>query len=133
MKRINQFEDLEIWQIAREINNLIFNLSKLRVIKSDQALNYQLNKTAGSIMDNIAEGFERNGNKEFMQFLSIAKASCGELRSQLYRVMDRKYVEHDLYALINGKCLKLGKKISSLIQYLKQSDYKGVKYFRFGH
>ena len=132
MKRINHFEDLEIWQIAREINNLIFDLSRNPEIISDNPLNYQLNKTAGSIMDNIAEGFERNGNKEFMQFLSIAKASCGELRSQLYRVLDRKYVEHDLYARINGKCLKLSKKISSLIQYLKQSNYKGVKYSRTG-
>lgn len=79
-------------------------------------------------MDTIAEGFERNGNKEFVYFLSISKGSCGETRSQLYRVLDRKYITHKEFEKLRDKTNTLGKKIGSFMNYLSKSDYKGTKF-----
>lgn len=81
MGTIQQFEDLEIWQNARGLCQDIFDIKESTPLKGDYKLYNQINGSSGSVMDNIAEGFERNGNREFIQFLSIAKASCGESRS----------------------------------------------------
>ena len=75
LSKFNSFESMEIWQLAREINKEVFSLYQNSQLKKDSALWHQMNKASGSVMDNIAEGFERNGNKEFRQFLSVAKAS----------------------------------------------------------
>lgn len=93
MATVQQFEGLHIWQLARELCSDVFVLITETKLKTDYKLKDQINGSSGSIMDNIAEGFERDGNKEFHNFLSIAKASCGETRSQLYRTFDRKYIE----------------------------------------
>lgn len=87
MVTVTRFEDLEIWNKLREICQDIFEMRERTNLKNDYKPYNQINGSSGSVMDNIAEGFERNGNKEFTQFLSIAKASCGETRSQLYRVL----------------------------------------------
>ncbi len=128
MGTIKRFEDLEIWKNARELCREIYLLREKIMVENDFKLYSQINGSSGSIMDNIAEGFERNGNKEFCQFLSIAKASCGETRSQLYRVLDRNYISKEEFFNIENKLISLSKQISGFITYLKNSELKGSKF-----
>jgi four helix bundle protein len=128
MSSIKKFEELEIWKLAREICQEVYLIRERSNLKTDFRLFEQLNGSSGSIMDNIAEGFERNGNKEFAQFLSIAKASCGETRSQLYRVLDRNYISKEEFDLQYEKLITLGKQIGGFRAYLQQSDLKGSKF-----
>ena len=128
MASINSFEELEIWQLARQQANEIFVLYQSEPFKNDWALRNQINAASGSVMDNIAEGFERSGNKEFCNFLLIAKGSNGEVRSQLFRAADRGYISNEKFKEQSEKCIVLGKKITSFIKYLKGSDKKGFRY-----
>ena len=105
MATIKQFEDLEIWQSARELCQDVFKIIKTTPLGNDYKLRDQINGSSGSIMDNIAEGFERDGKNEFRQFLSIAKGSCGETRSQLYRVFDKKYINQEKFEEIKKKTI----------------------------
>ncbi len=128
MGTVNRFEDLEIWSAARIICDDIYTLKLNSELKNDFKLYHQLNGSSGSIMDNIAEGFERNGNREFIQFLAVAKASCGESRSQLYRALDRDYLSQEDFDLLYNKLIQLSKQISSFINYLQKSDFRGTKF-----
>lgn len=128
MATITRFEDLEIWKKAREICQNIFEIRENTGLKTDYKLYDQINGSSGSTMDNIAEGFERDGNKEFAQFLSIAKASCGETRSQLYRISDRKYITEKEFDIYYNKLIALSRQISSFMKYLRESQVKGIKY-----
>ena len=128
MGTVKRFEDLEIWSAARIICDDIFSLKLNSDLKNDYKLYHQLNGSSGSIMDNIAEGFERNGNREFIQFLAVAKASCGETRSQLYRALDRNYLSQEDFDTFYNKLIQLSKQIGSFINYLQKSDYKGTKF-----
>ena len=89
---VKNFEDLEIWKDARLLTKAIYQMTKDTGFAKDFALRDQIRRASMSVMSNIAEGFERGGNQEFIQFLYVAKASCGEVRSQLYVALDQAYV-----------------------------------------
>ena len=128
MSTVSNFEDLEIWQLSRQQAVDIYQLYNQELFSKDWGLKNQINAASGSVMDNIAEGFERSGNKEFSNFLLISKGSNGEVRSQLYRAYDRKYLTIEKFQELKLKCLTLSKKITSFIKYLKDSDQKGFRY-----
>lgn len=128
MATIEKFEDLQIWQLGRDLCSDIFKLITKTKLKDDYKLKEQINGSSGSIMDNIAEGFERDGNKEFHNFLSIAKASCAETRSQLYRIFDRDYITESEFEQLKEKTTVLSKKINAFMSYLRSSEFKGNKY-----
>jgi len=125
---INNFEDLEIWKEARELSKLIFALTLKDPFNKDFRFRDQIRAASGSIMDNIAEGFDRDGRKEFIQFLSIAKGSCAETKSQSYRALDFSYISQDDFDILQGKTSQLSKKIRNFMNYLIKSDVKGSKY-----
>ena len=124
MATVNRFEDLEIWKLAREQANEVYQLTRLKDLSTDFALKDQLNKSAGSVMDNIAEGFDRYSNKEFSQFLIIAKASNAEVRSQLYRAYDRNYISEQILSSRLAFSKTIGTKIKALIDYLHSTKIK---------
>lgn len=128
MGTVTRFEDLEIWQLSRTFCRAVYDIIENTNLKTNYRLANQIDGSSGSIMDNIAEGFERNGNKEFVQFLSIAKASCGESRSQLYRILDRSFITEEKFQSLKEQAEILSKKIGAFINYLKNSDFKGSKF-----
>jgi len=128
MATITKFEDLEIWRDARKFAQNIFETYSNSILFSkDFKLREQINR-AISIMDNISEGFERNGRNEFIQFLSIAKGSAGEVKSQLYRAFDREYITQETLENLCIEADELGRKIGGFIKCLAQSDVKGSKF-----
>lgn len=128
MATIKQFEDLEIWKEARRLALEIHLISVKTELKNDFRLKSQIKSSSGSVMDNIAEGFERDGNLEFRQFLSIAKGSAGEARSQLYRLFDCGYVTQKELDELGSAYQNLSGRISNFISYLNKKDFKGIKF-----
>ncbi|MCK4678698.1 MAG: four helix bundle protein [Bacteroidales bacterium] len=128
MSTIERFEEIEAWKRARILSNEIYQITFLRNFSKDFGLKDQITRASGSVMDNIAEGFERGGNKEFIQFLFIAKGSIGEVRSQLYRAKDLKYISETQFREIYNLTVEIGKLVGGLIKYLSNSKYKGTKY-----
>jgi four helix bundle protein len=127
MGRIEAFEDFEVWQMARELAKVVRQWTSEAPFKNDYRFCSQINAAAGSIMDNIAEGFERDGNKEFIQFLYIAKGSNGEVRSQAYRAYDASFISEEQLHKMLEMTQALKRKLNNLIMTLKNSGGKGYK------
>ena len=126
--KVTKFEDLEIWKLARELCKYVYNVTSKEPFCQDYRFRDQIKAAAGSSMDNIAEGFERGGNKEFVQFLYISKSSCAEVRSQSYRAFDQTYITEEQLNELLSKTDILSRKTSNLIQHLRNTSYKGPKY-----
>ena len=128
MAKIEKFEDIQAWQDARVIVKDIYTITRSEHFSRDFGLSGQVQRAAVSILSNIAEGFERGGNKEFMQFLAIAKASAGEVRSLLYVAHDLMYINTETFEHLKNKLVAVAGKISGLMKYLKSSSFKGCKF-----
>jgi four helix bundle protein len=131
--QVKNFEDLEIWRDARALTRGIYQLTRDSKFSKDFALRDQIQRAAVSIMSNIAEGLERGGNQEFIQFLYVTKASCGEVRSQLYVGLDQSYIAPKDCDDASTSFRRLSIMISNLIDYLKSSGMKGSKYTAPNH
>ena len=125
---ITKFEDLEIWQEARELSKEIVRITNIEPFSKDYRFRDQIRASSGSVMDNIAEGYERDGKKEFIQFLSISKGSLGETKSQCYRAFDNEYINETELNELLLKVDLLGKKLGNFMNYLKKSQFPGHKY-----
>ncbi len=128
MATVKKFTDLEVWQLANELEKKIFEQLNTGTLSKDYALKDQINKSAGSIPDNIAEGFGRRGRLEFIQFLSIARASASELQSQMIRCVNRNHITNEIFEEINELADKTGNKIGAFIKYLNESEKTGPKF-----
>ena len=128
MATFNKFEDIIAWQKARELCKIINAYTLYTEFSRDFKLVSQIKSSSGSAMDNIAEGFERGGNKELIQFLFISKGSVGETRSQLYRALDNEYITQEEFQKAYNLADEVGKLIRGLISHLKNSELKGDKY-----
>jgi four helix bundle protein len=125
--KIERFEDIETWQRARELAKQIYKISNDGPFARDFGLRDQIRRAAVSIMSNIAEGFERGSNKEFIQFLYIAKGSAGEVRAQLYVALDQGYIDRKNFTSLNRDAAEISRMISGFITYLSRSNFKGGK------
>ena len=125
---VQDFEDLRIYQQARALGKQVYEITRNGEFKNDTRFVQQIRAAVGSIADNIAEGFERQGNKEFKQFLYIAKGSAGEVRSQLNRAYDVGFINKETYDQLYNDVRKLSSGILHFIQSLKSSDFVGSKY-----
>lgn len=128
MSKIDRFEDLDVWQKARQLTKAVYKKTMEGTFANDFSLKDQINRAAGSIMDNIAEGFERDGRKEFIQHLSYAKASSGEVRSQLYRAKDRGHLSESEFETLLNQIESISKMLGGFMNYLKKSEIAGLKY-----
>lgn len=130
MARIEKFEDLVSWQKARQLTRLIYRETKRGEFAKDFGLRDQIRRASVSILANVAEGFERGGDREFQQFLSQAKGSCAEVRAQLYVALDEGYVEQAEFEEMKELSLDISRLISGMMSYLAQSTINGRKFKR---
>ena len=120
MAKIEQFEDIIAWQKGMELCNAIYAITLKENFAKDYALKDQIRKSAISVPSNISEGFERESNNQFIYFLVIAKASAGELRTQLYIAKNQKYISEKEFDELKEQCLSVSKMISGFISYLRE-------------
>jgi len=128
MSTFNKFEDMEVWKKSMNLTRLIYQNTNQPGFVKDYNLVNQIRRSAISIASNIAEGVERDGNKELINFLYIAKGSCGELRCQLYIAKDQQYLKADSFQEMYNLATEISVSLNKLIKYLQTSDYKGKKY-----
>jgi|SRR3972149_9445871 len=130
MSTAKSFEDLFVWQKARELVNCIYSFTRTPAFTKDRGLTDQITRAAVSVLSNIAEGFERGSKEETVYFLYIAKASCGEVRAQLYVAFDQKYITKSECERGMDLCRFTSSLISNFIESLKASPHKGIKFKR---
>ena len=132
MVTILKFEDIIAWQKALELSDIIYSHSNKEKFSKDFGLRDQIRRASISVVSNIAEGFEREGNNQFIYFLLVAKASAGELRAQLYIARNQNYISMNEFEIINQKVIEVSKTISGFISYLrtqKKNDLDAKKTF----
>jgi four helix bundle protein len=122
------FEEFDCWQDARALDNSVFKLTVKNGFERDFKLRDQILGATGSIMDNVAEGFGRSGNREFVRFLTYSKGSSDEVKSQLYRALDRAYISKSEFDINYNDADIVSKKIGGLIKYLNNSEFKGPRF-----
>jgi four helix bundle protein len=122
------FEEINAWQRARDLTRRIYQISSEGHFARDYGLRDQMRRACISIMSNIAEGHERSGTKEFVQFLSVAKGSVGEVRSQLYIALDQEYLSAATFEQLSGEAMEISRMLSGLMKYLRKAGMKGTKY-----
>ncbi|MCX6844511.1 MAG: four helix bundle protein [candidate division WOR-3 bacterium] len=123
MGRIERFEDIEAWKNARELVKQVYQVTRKAGFARDFGLRDQIQRAAVSVMSNIAEGFERGSNKEFKQFLFIARGSAGEVRSLAYAARDLEYLDDPEFRVISDAATTVSKQVASFIHYLQKTDY----------
>ncbi len=128
MTTIERFEDIDAWQRARELTKTIYALTNDGQFARDFGLRDQIRRASVSIMSNLAEGFERGGDKEFFQFVSLAKGSSGEVRAQLYVALDAGYIDQDTFSCLKDMATEINRMLAGLMKYLRGSEFKGSKY-----
>src|SRR5947209_211288 len=128
MASIERFEDIDAWKRARQLVKLIYDALCTGPFSKDFALRDQMRRAAVSTMSNIAEGFERGGDQEFIHFLAIAKGSCGETRSQLYVALDQGYLTKEDFRRLFEEAQTINRMIAGLMKYLHKSPLRGSKY-----
>jgi four helix bundle protein len=114
LRKIDRFEDLIAWQKARDLTRAIYQVTQQGAFAKDLGLARQIQRAAVSTMSNVAEGFERSGRREFHQFLSTAKGSCGEVRSQLYVAFDIGYLVKDDFQRLLAQAEEVGRVVGGL-------------------
>ena len=127
-KTVTQFRDLVVWQNARELANDVYRITSSGPLSREPVLRYQMRRCALSVVSNIAEGFERDGNREFVQFLSIAKGSLGELRAQMMIAADQAFIDLNWSRSFDKHADRVAHLIGGLIRYLRSSGIKGKKF-----
>ena len=127
MATIKTFEDIESWKLARKLCKKTGELIDSGRFKKSYRLIDQIDGSSGSVMDNIAEGFERGTRKEFINFLGYAKGSCGEFRSQLYRALDRGYITEEEFNNLASDAIQTSGLIQKFIEYLNKSEIAGTR------
>ena len=128
MATIKRFYDLESWKKARTLNLEIYKMTRAENFKKDFVLVDQVRRASVSIMANIAEGFGRKGNKEFLQFISITEGSLCELQSHLFISLDVEYISEELFKKLFALTEETQKILNGVAVYLRNSDLKGIKY-----
>jgi len=128
MRVYKHFTEMEVWQKAKMLTKLIYEATSTGTFSRDWALRDQIRKASVSIPSNIAEGFERGGNKEFIRFLSIAKGSAGEVLTQLHIAMDLGHLTENEFERLQDQTVRIGRMLGGFVQYLKKSSRKGPTY-----
>jgi four helix bundle protein len=128
MSKIEKFEDVVAWQKARELTKEIYGQTKIGAFAKDFGLKVQIQRASVSIKSNVAEGFDRGGDKELLQFLSMSKGSCAEVKSHWYAALDQQYLAPTQFTLLYHQAGEVGRVLSGLVGYLRQSGLRGQKF-----